>query len=206
LGAAQLALADVRARQDDTGGRRETLERHAAATDEGAGYMDALLLGSWDVPALERALGELRARQEAVESAVVGQRSLTSLAGEIGARVFRGAVTQASQLNVVAAILANRVLYVGGEPAAVKRGGVHGHGRDDGRHGAANVGRDGGGGGGGGGGAASWGDGVVGTAMRSVFGDSISVSAREALGGAVQVDPRFSYMTPRFVSTLETKL
>ena len=67
-----MAVADVRGRQEEAGARTETLERAAAANDEGArrtqGAVDALLRGN--IPALERALGELRVRQEHVESTV----------------------------------------------------------------------------------------------------------------------------------------
>ena len=45
--------------------------------------VDAMARGN--IPTLERALGELRARQDAIE-AKNGDRSLTSLCGEVGAR------------------------------------------------------------------------------------------------------------------------
>ena len=121
-----------------------------------------------------------------------GERSLTSLCGEVGARVFRGAIRQAARADIVAAILARRILHVGppGDEGAAGAGAVEG-----GVGGAEGGGGGGGGGGGeesqqsGGDGEYRWGGGTMGT----IFGEAAaaagmtSVSSREALGTALVV-------------------
>jgi hypothetical protein len=208
LGAIQSALADVRGKQEDMGERCEALACDAAVVEEAArrtqAAVDAVARGN--VPSLERALGELRARQDAVE-AKVGERSLTSLCGEVGTRVFRSAIRQAARVDIVAAILARRILHVGPE---VARGGgseegERGQGRERGRgeaegsgDGAARYARFGGSGAeesqsGGGGGASATGYPWAAERLGAFFGDTAAAAgasdacSREALGTAMVV-------------------
>ena len=177
LGAMQAALADVRGRQQETAERCEALERETAVVEETARHtqeaVDAVVRGS--LPSLERAVGELRARLSATEASV-RERSLMSLCGEVGARVFRSAIQQAARADVVAAVVARRILRGGTQTAEGDGGRGGGSGDAEASAGA---------------GEAGWGGKL--SAAGAVFDEVVSsagvsrASSREALGTVMVV-------------------